>query len=265
MKTLQALLFCFCVSSAQAADYLILCSGQSNMAGAAKVAELPEDLRPVPDNVLYFKTFDLTKPAEPLKSFAKSQRFGPVPSFLHDLSKARPTDRFIVLHYAVPGSELATWVPDYGPPELTSRPWKNGGTLKLNVGKCYRATTDRLAVLQKLYPEAKPLAFLWIQGESDKGKWAEVYLENFQRLVANVRRDMKSPDVFVIIGEPGSMEDGVRQAYDDYIKLDPRSGFAPTNGLGRDGVHYKASAYLELGRRMAKELEALMAKKVSGS
>lgn len=261
MRIFKFLIFILSVNSAQAADYLILCSGQSNMAGAAKVEELPEELKAVPSNVLYFRTFDLTKPPEPVKSFADGKRFGPVPSFLHELSKSRPLDRFIVLHHAVPGSELATWVADYGPPELTSRPWKNGGTYKFPLGKCYRSTTDRLVVLQKTYPEAKPLAFLWIQGESDKEKWAQAYLENFKRLITNVRRDMKSPDVFVIIGEPGRMDDAVRRAYADYLKLDPLSRFVPSEGLGRaDGVHYEASAYLELGRRMGRELEAVMAK-----
>jgi hypothetical protein len=188
-----------------------------------------------------------------------------MPSFVHALSQARPKDRFIVLHDSAGGSALASWVPDYGPPELTSRPGKSGTMVKFDLGKNYREMTKRLALLQKAYPEARPLAFLWLQGEADKDKWAQVYLENFKRLIANVRRDMKSPDVFVIIGEPGKMEDGVRQAFADYIKQDPKSAFVPTTGLQRgDNVHYDAKGYLELGRMFAKELGAYLAKHSSG-
>lgn len=240
---------------------MILCSGQSNMGGVAKIESLPEELKPVPANVLYFTAFDSTESPEPLKSFAEGRKFGSMPSFLHALSQARPKDRFIVLQDSVGGSALASWVPDYGPSELTSRPGKDGTSVKFDVGKNYRAMAKRLALLQKSYPEAKPLAFLWIQGEADKDRWASAYLENFQRLVANTRRDMKSQDVFVIIGEPGKMEDSVRQAFADYIKADPKSSFVATPGLVRgDGVHYDPKGYIELGQRLAKALEEYLAK-----
>jgi hypothetical protein len=263
MKTFSFLLlsFSFLVSSAPAADYLIIGSGQSNMGGVAKTKGLPDELKPMPANVLCFRPFDTTQPLEPMKSFDEIPKFGPMPSFLHELSQAHPTDRFIVLHDSVGGSSLASWVPDYGPAELSTRPGKDGSSVKLDLGKNYTAMAKRLAVLRKAYPEAKPLAFLWIQGESDSGKWAEAYLENFKRLVANIRRDAGAPDLFVIVAEPGKTEEVVRQAFRDYVQQDPQSALVPGQDLSKGQVHYDGPGYIELGRRLAKELEAYLAKK----
>jgi len=239
-----------------AGEYLIICSGQSNMAGVAKIAELPEDLKAVPPNVICFQQPDAAKPLEPLTTFAGSQKFGPVPSFAHALATARPKDKFIILWDAVGGSSLMQWVPDYGPAELTVRVNKGGMTIHEKVGFLYQAFAPRLALVRKTYPDAKPLAFLWIQGESDKGPLAGAYLENFKRLVANVRRDTGAPDLFIIPGEPGLADAGVYEAFRTYVKGDRNSVLVPGVDLSHNQMHYNAQGYIELGKRFAKALVA---------
>ena len=237
-----------------AGEFLIICSGQSNMAGVGPAAELPEDLKPVPANVAYFKQPDPAKPLEPLTSFGDGPKFGPVPSFAHALSEARPKDKFIILLDAVGGSSLMQWVPDYGPAELTTRINKGGATIHEKVGVYFGPLAQRIALIRKTYPEAKPLAFLWIQGESDKGPLAGAYLENFKRLVTNVRRETSTPDLLVIAGEPGLADDAVYEAFRGFVKADKNSALVEGLDLSHKQLHYGAKGYVELGKRFAAAL-----------
>ena len=204
-QSLVAFLLLSLASPLMAGEYLIICSGQSNMAWYAKIAELPDELKDVPANVVCFKQPDVTKPLEPLTTFADSPKFGPVPSFVHALSAARPKDKFIVLWDAV-GGIVADAMGARLRPLRSHGVGEQGGMTPdrmQKVGISLRGIRAAARAGAQDYPGAKPLAFLWIQGESDKGRLADGYLENFKRLVANVRRDTGAPDLFIVPGEPG--------------------------------------------------------------
>ena len=240
-----------------AKDYLVICSGQSNMAGAAPVAQMPDGVKAVPANIVYFKNSDLTKPLEPLTTFADGPKFGPTPSFAHALAEARPKDRFIILLNAVGGSGLMEWMPDYGPPELTSRVTKSGATVKMPVGKLYAFVPKQLELLREKFPDAEPLAFLWIQGETDVAPWAAVYLENFKRLVTNMRTLTAAPDLFVVTADPGKADSAVYDAFVQYAKDDRNSVHVSTRDLNPgNALHYSPAAYVEIGKRLAAAVTA---------
>ena len=237
-------------------EYLIICSGQSNMAGAAPISELPEKFKTVPANVILFQYTDpdkLVEPLAPLTTFANSPFFGPVPSFVHALGTARPKDKFIILFDAVGGSALMQWVPDYEPKKLTF--FTNNGTVwQQKAGLYYEPLSQRIALARKAYPNAKPLAFLWLQGESDKGPLAGVYLDNFQRLVTNLRRDCAAPDLLIIAGEPGLADDGVYKALYEFTKIEKNSALVKGRDLSHKQLHYDSKGYLELGKRFSTAL-----------
>jgi len=235
-----------------AKDYLVICSGQSNMAGVAPVGQMPEELKAVPANIVYFKNSDLTKPLEPLTTFADAPKYGPTPSFAHALAEARPKDRFILLLNAVGGSGLMQWMPDYGPPELTSRVNKSGTTVKMPVGKLYAFVPKQIELLRQKFPDAEPLAFVWIQGESDVAPWAAAYLENFRRLVTSMRTVTSAPNLFVVTADPGKADAAVYQAFIEYAKEDKKSVHVSTRDLNPgNGLHYSPTAYIEIGKRLA--------------
>ena len=260
MKTLTlpaVMLLLVCASPLFAKDYLIICSGQSNMAGVAPVSTMPEELKAVPANIIFYKNSDITKPLEPLASFADGPKYGPTPSFAHALAGARPKDRFIILLNAVGGSGLMEWVPDYGPEELTHRVNKAGADIKMKVGNLYAFVPKQIETLRQKYPDAKPLAFVWIQGESDQTPWAAAYLPNFKRLVANMRKVTATPELFVITADPGKAEPPVYEAFVQSAKDDKNSVHVATRDLNPgNGLHYGAPAYVEIGKRLAAAVAA---------
>jgi len=249
---LASFLLLACATPLCAKDYLIICSGQSNMAGIAPVDTMPEPLKAIPANIVFYKNSDVTKPLEPLASFADGPKYGPTPSFAHALADAFPNDRFIILLNAVGGSGLMEWVPDYGPEELTHRVNKSGADIKMKVGNLYSFVPNQVDTIRQKYPDATPLAFVWIQGESDVTPWAAAYLPNFKRLVANMRKVTATPDLFVITADPGKAEQPVYDAFVQSAKDDKNSTHVPTRDLNPgNGLHYSPTAYVEIGKRLA--------------
>ena len=254
-------------SAAGAADYIIICSGQSNMTGAAPLNEMPDEVRPIPANVLYYESGHMAPdPAkiEPMKRFdwtvggwgADTRRtYGPLPRLAHMVAAAHPRDRFIFYMEAVGGSALFQWVPDYTPKSIPEK-------FNLPIGIYYNANVPRIATLLKAYPKAKPLAFLWLQGESDTGVMAGVYYDNLKRLVAHMRKDTGNPDLLVIVAEPCQADEAVFEAIGKFTREDKHSALVPTRDLSGGGhktLHfYPGKPVDELGKRFAAALLGCM-------
>jgi len=130
----------------------------------------------------------------------------------------------------------------------------NGTVWQQKAGLYYEPLSQRIALARKAYPNAKPLAFLWLQGESDKGPLAGVYLDNFQRLVTNLRRDCAAPDLLIIAGEPGLADDGVYKALYEFTKIEKNSALVKGRDLSHKQLHYDSKGYLELGKRFSTAL-----------
>lgn len=249
----------FTSSSANATDYIVICSGQSNMGGVAKVEEMPDELRKMPANVTYYcldpKAADPSK-LEPMKSFDEGRKkYGPVPRFAIDIAKANPKDKFIILHNAVGGSALSQWVPDYAPKEVAEK-------YKWGIGNLYKPLEAQIASIRKLHPDAKMLAFLWLQGETDSfDDTSAIYKDNLARLVANVRKDCGNPEMLAVVAEPAKSSDGVFKGIADFTNEDKMSVLVQTKDIsagGHSNLHFNAKGYDELGKRFAKALAAKM-------
>jgi len=247
---LFAALFCLPAARAVAGEYLVVCSGQSNMAGVAVVATMPDDVKPIPANIVYYhSTGGVTPLPAPSKSFDDQKKYGPVPRFAHALAAARPDDTFIVLHDAVGGSALAQWVTDYEPKDIAKR---------YKLGELYKAMLPRLAAVHKAHPKAKPLAFLWLQGESDSGPYAAPYGDNLKRLIAAVRRDCGNPSMLALIAQPSLADDGVFEGIDAFVKHDKFAALIESRNIANKQLHFSPKGYDQIGKLFADSLVKLM-------
>ena len=88
-----------------AKDRLIIMAGQSNMMGRGKTFHLPANYKNTPKNIAFFYQGRPHKLAE----FAF---FGPEVAFAHEVARAFPQDRIILVKQAATGSSIKQWQPD---------------------------------------------------------------------------------------------------------------------------------------------------------
>lgn len=104
---------------------------------------------------------------------------------------------------------------------------------------------------------------LWHQGESDgrTQKGIDNYAEKFKELVANLRKDLKSPDVLFIAGKlgcfdytdewKGSLE--ITKVLEETVPKMKNVGLVDSNGLKEKGdkLHFSRDSQIEFGKRFA--------------
>ena len=245
-------------SAAPAAEYLIVCSGQSNMDGRVPAEQRPATLAVMPPNVRYYiGAASNDKPMRPrVKLVDDKERFGPVPECLLTLSASRPADTFIAVKVAVGATALWQWVPDY---DAGTSGFAKGAKDQAN-GHLYEGLAKAIAQARAAHPRAIPLAALWLQGEADhKPEQAAIYLPNLRRLVANLRRDMGSATLAFIAAEPGSGQAQVYAAFPALAAEDPRAFVVRAKDLSHmDNAHYDLAAITTIGQRYAAALHALL-------
>lgn len=251
MPVLPILILATLLTPLAAAEWLVVCSGQSNMDGRGAVDQLDAAQRAVPANVRYYYKPDPTRPVRTQASFDHRKQFGPVTGFVHAMAAARPADVFVVLLDATGGTALSEWVPDYTAPGVTIEA-KRGEN-----GHLYAALTQRIAAVRIAHPAARPLAFLWLQGEADKGALGAFYLDNLRRLAANIRRDLATPELLVVPAEPTSAPPEVFAALRTFVGEDRAAALVECRSLAR-GLHYDAMALLAIGRGYAEKVVARM-------
>ena len=235
-----------------AGERVFILAGQSNMVGQGKVAELSEKYKKLPDNVsLYSSDNGLVNLNGRYNSHTN---FGPEVSFAHDLAARFPDDKIILLKYAVGGSSLLSWSPE----------WTAEGAIMtddLQKGPLY----DKMKAFFMALPEfgaAKIDSILWMQGESD-AKYpaaAALYAKNLAILVNAFRSDFKSSDATFIIARVNPPlpefvgQDIVRQAQFDAQKDLNNVVMFDTEGLTKwdDDLHYDTAGIVELGKRFAR-------------
>ena len=114
------------------------------------------------------------------------------------------------------------------------------------------------------------IAFVWMQGESDAQRGlADTYEANLRGLIAQLRGDLKRPDVAVVIGRLSEFKNGqadwdkVRAAQVKVAETDPLASWVDTDKLNAPKValHYSLKGYEELGRRFAAKAVELANKK----
>jgi len=145
---------------------------------------------------------------------------------------------------------------------------KNKGTLY------YQPILDQFAALRTKHPNPASVTFCWMQGERDaKENLHAAYGDALKQLIANLRRDLKQPDMNFVIGRLSDVLkadnvpwEAVRQAQVNLSKADPRGAWVDCddlnnkekNGAKVDDLHYTKEGYELLGRRYVRQAKALI-------
>lgn len=263
-RAFPALLLGFFVASllhAAEPPLVLILSGQSNMAGYGKAAELSAEWRTPPPNVT-------------LMHWGRTQALatgsiGPEVTLAHALARAMPGRQIVLFKAAHGGTSQLAWQPQHDRARID----------RLKLGHDQRAGhayAQLIAAWRKAFPEggARPAALLWMQGESDARvpELAKDYQQHLTHLIASLRRDLDAPRMKVVIGEinpakvtpvsPFPFVDDVRAAQRAIPAQDPLAVCIRTDGLtkGQDQVHYDTAGQEALGQRFAEAFLQLLAK-----
>lgn len=178
---------------------LFLCIGQSNMAGRAPMREESGDLEPVPNVYLFTPQGNWVPADNPLNRFSSirkgmdMQKMGPAYAFAKQVVETTNRPIGLVVN-ALGGSSIEKWLPG-------------------NEHDLYGKSMKRAV-------EAKPWgtyrAVLWHQGEANSGR-ANLYPEQLQTLVGQIRTDLDDAKLFFAVGEIAHWK---RDAADNEINKD---------------------------------------------
>ena len=225
--------------------HLFLLVGQSNMAGRGKIAE--QDKQPIPRVLTLTKDLKWKPAVDPLHfDKPKIVGVGVGRSFAREIAK---TDRSItvgLIPCAVGGSPIDTWKPGAIHKSTKIHPWDEAMKRAKHALK-----TGTLK------------GILWHQGESDsKAGLSETYEGKLHDLITRFRRELNGKNVPFIAGQMGQFEEkrpwnehkkSVDQVHRKLGAKVIRAAFVNSDGLkDKDGVHFDAASYRELGRRYAK-------------
>lgn len=297
LLAIPVLLFVGTLRSEEIRDLLIV-AGQSNAVGFdAPAAEMPADpsdetilfwwrcgdpppdqhdsmgggswttLRPQPlGQPLSKESAAATNPPHPdakrqYGNFAQpAGGFGPEITFARTLA-AESERPLAVLKVAFSGTSVAR---DWGP------------ALQDPDGACYRAFVEEYRkAMTAAKSEAiilRPRALLWVQGESDAtAEHAPRYEENLRTMLEYLRRDLKAPELVLLLGLNTRFGNGknphmpaVIAAQKAIAESLPHCAYVDTAGadtLGPNHTHFTAAGTLEIGKRYAEALRLKEANK----
>ena len=224
--------------------HLYLLMGQSNMAGRGKIGA--EDKAPHP-RVLLFTLQNNWEPAvEPVTQDKPAMLgVGPGLAFGKTMADNDPGVTIGLVPCAVGGTPL--------------KRWERGGDLYSNA-----VQRARLAMR-----EGTLKGIIWHQGESDSGTAtnANSYGDRLSRMIQDIRADLGTPDLPVVVGQIGEFLYDRGPEHAPYARVvnaalaalpekTPATACAPSKGLKDKGdqLHFDAPSQRELGRRYAAEM-----------
>ena len=123
LPTALAAVLALLATQGHAADKPIkafILAGQSNMVGWGDSTKLPDDLRNGNDRVLMFES-GKWQPLRPHEPANRGQRrvgltefhFGPEIAFGHEMAKAWPDETIGIIKFAIGGTSVLAWNPDW--------------------------------------------------------------------------------------------------------------------------------------------------------
>ena len=178
-----------------------ICAGQSNMVGWGDSTKLPDDLRKGNDRLLMFEN-GKWQPLKLIKPAMAKQRqygmtefsFGPEIAFGHEMAKAWPDETIGIIKFAIGGTSVLAWKPDWSKEDADRVGQGRHGSL-------YKKLMQKVEQARKAR-DIEIVGFLWLQGGGDmkKADVAKEYLDNLKSLVAAVRKATGEPDLPFIYG-----------------------------------------------------------------
>jgi hypothetical protein len=138
----------------------------------------------------------------------------------------------------------------------------------------YPRVLEQFAQLLKQHPNPASVTFCWMQGENDSKTGLHApYADALKQLIANLRRDLKRPDMNVVIGRISDHErinppawKVVREAQVEAAKTDPHGAWVDCDdlndkevkGVMTNDLHYTKPGYKLLGERYVRQAKALI-------
>lgn len=236
LKILTIAFFLTSCSSARSGDRVFVLAGQSNMQGLGTVYQLKPWQKRTPPNVEFY-----TRGSKQPVALVSGGRFGPEVNFAHDLARAFPKDRIIIIKVAAGGTPITQWIP---------------GT------RNYLAILNQVRHALANSPRTRQVeAILWMQGESDATTQhrASRYDGDLKHIIRQLRRDLRSPHSLFMIGQVNPLAQRfpyvgtVRAKQQQVHNQVPNTQLIPTSDLSKtsDQLHYDTNGQLTLGKRFA--------------
>ena len=229
-------------------QYVILMGGQSNMVGSGQIADL--DTVDIPSHIEYINRGmrgDFSQ---------DSANFGPEVGLSQVLHQHFPDSSFMLVKYAIGGSSMLDWAPDYDSIQAAITGNAHFGAMYDSLWKyANQVTADETTEI---------VALLWMQGERD-ARIPEAgvnYYPHFKTFVERIRQDADRPNLPIIFGLANP--DPTRYAAVDTVQSAQRRiareltnvWMIDTSDVGKwdDKVHYNSAGQLELGQRFGQTL-----------
>lgn len=118
-------------------------------------------------------------------------------SFVPALEKSLPNDEILVVKHASSGQPIKMWYKGWAP----VGGWAN--EKQRVASRCGSIYDDLMSMVRKEVGERTPdsIVFVWMQGEADGVDGSsQVYAQGLRGLLAQLRGDLKRPDVPAVIG-----------------------------------------------------------------
>ena len=243
---------------------LILCIGQSNMAGRGRMT--PADREVVEGAYKLNRDGKWVKARSPYHFDRTYAAVGPVDEFVKLYLREHPGDTVGVVPCAVGGSAMATWQDD-----------PSG-----RRGENLRRALERAKIASR---NGKFIAVLWHQGETDAAKYGadalmKTYPGRVKAMMERIRRELGERELPLVVGEigrwwrrDGKNKDGTPRYVDHAARINPcleavtaalpRSALVSSEGLknqdahhfNRDGQRILGTRYYEAWKKLARDSE----------
>ena len=273
------------VNAAEKPLKVFILAGQSNMVGWGDSLKLEPKMRNGTERILMFEN-GRWQPLKPNRTTIKGQQrigmtefsFGPEIAFAHEIAKAWPNEKIGIVKFAIGGTSILTWRPDWSK-EDADRVGQG------RLGSLYQKLKDKFTQAN----DSRKIEFvgcLWLQGGSDmkRAAIAKEYLTHLKSLIASIRKDTGVANLPFFCGSLRRKSDP-----DDLSKLEPQRLSGPYAGaefvvkaqwdiqreatnahtvILRDiethpkNVHYNTAGQLKVGKLFA---DAFLAKIVTAS
>ena len=230
---------------------VFLLIGQSNMAGAARVDDLPEADRLTPDNVRLYEDGEW-------RPLIWKERFGPEVGIARRLADSLPDQDLVFCKVSRGGTNLYyDWAPDRA----------EGGPEDAYRGPLHSKLVDSVHAIRSALDEVEFAGAFWAQGARDSvfEFMANAYEENLASFIVRIRSDTRTPDLPFLIarGMPRSVDTDTGKPRHPFKKIVRQAQQAVAARVANvilveagdipqfDALHYDAAGQLELGSRFA--------------
>ena len=182
--------------------------------------------------------------------------FGPEVGFAQSLTEHMQLENLWLIKYAVGGSSLLAWEPEWSAECAAITDDADKGALYPRLVNHFKQVTQGV--------QADVLACLWMQGESDSRheRAASQYEAKLRHFISSLRRDLAAPEMAFILGlanpppDPFYHAETVQSAQRNTARDCRNVYLVDSNGLTKheDDLHYDSAGQLELGKRFAGKL-----------